>query len=571
MGNLVSQSAGRPQPPRQPEEEKPLLRPDGRQKNPGENATRCPNAKRKKIRLWGKKHEKHGKPAVLDAVSGKGHSTIEASHGLTAVQAEPSGTCDDIDPLVAASIRNRTESSLHRLPDSVLHRIITQLDVGDRGCLRQASRLFMRLLCTTETGPEAWKVYEAIGGPPGSMLPWPPAEASILTSRRMAQLQEQTRYCRGCQAARLAPDFQRRWQRASRFIHCFGCGMDHRSWMFAPEQRRENDDGGDGKRRCVLHQGHLRICDHETATLSEVIAEANAAAAKEPLVFKGPTVRIIRCAHEAHKTTGPRCTASRKERPGISVGRTPSGSLCAYLTWESHIRWGGDPATSEGSRPTASALRRQLASLRQSTGRFMVPDDYPRPATELRCIDPHRCACVRFPGSERFDWPLARKDQVRIRRQCRAAREADPAGWADKGLFQDGPDVMRHVSRSFWGDDRSGEPPRSVVSLGPCDGDPRCVIVTWDMVIPLQDPGARADVAADFPGADGGKTWHIVLDPDSYDATADHELLNLTWCRQEGCLNYYRSRRAMSRRSGHSRPCDRDCAQSGMGTIQRGC
>ncbi|OAA56299.1 f-box domain containing protein [Niveomyces insectorum RCEF 264] len=134
-------------------------------------------------------------------------------------------TIYDLDILAVRGMSNTVFSPLCRLPDEVLVHIMDHLDWLDMLCIRRTSRIFLRLLWT--------RMEKRLRG--GSHDP--PCE----------------RFYTGIKNV---------------YMHCSACEVDHPISFFSAAQRREK---AGGHRVCVAHEGHVRLCEHKTVKLAEVL------------------------------------------------------------------------------------------------------------------------------------------------------------------------------------------------------------------------------------------------------------------------------------------------------------
>ncbi|KAK7739744.1 hypothetical protein SLS53_005714 [Cytospora paraplurivora] len=226
----------------------------------------------------------------------------------------PSGEQEETEPLTEAIWHNMTHSPLCRLPDRLLTRIIDMLDNSGVECIRRVARIFPHL-CERiiHDRPRALLSSEVpYGG--GWPFKWPRLRSMSSTGQaqellRLAEgrgdalpadrtqflsLLDRDQYCDGCRAAREAPDWEQRTAKLRRFLHCSVCRQDHPACLFSNTQRIR----GPHRRRCIAHEGYIRICGHEKGIIrwSDVLDYKR----KMEVPTEDPGLGPIQCRDESH-------------------------------------------------------------------------------------------------------------------------------------------------------------------------------------------------------------------------------------------------------------------------------
>ncbi|KLU89764.1 hypothetical protein MAPG_08733 [Magnaporthiopsis poae ATCC 64411] len=396
-------------------------------------------------------------PSYGEAVEGRRENAVAAT-STTA-----------LDPLVAALLYNNAHSPVYRLPPHILGRIVDFLDITSRSCLRHVSSLFFREL-------------KEPGRPPA------PTHGESIASihGRLPNL------CNGCVSAAARPDFEARIAAAfDTYLYCEGCGLEHQAWLFSPAQRTKRQ----GARVCIAHEGVLRICAHKTVTLRELgprIGRITPPSGDTPMVHR----IIASCRHPSHRTLG--CGSSPKV---LETAYTEGGKFLDW-GWETSIR------VPSGRKPTAQHFRNQFAKMRQEVGRYIVPPRTPGDLPELRTIDPGKCGCVEYEGSQLL-----------------------PGGApAWRGNYTETPFPDYHIVWSCTSAPQETLSRNVILHRCPCSTrGATCIKVRW---------GSRFLISRNFDS--WMYEWCVALDPDSYGGsiTNDDFFRNITWCDSPGCMNY---------------------------------
>ncbi|ROV91079.1 hypothetical protein VPNG_09915, partial [Cytospora leucostoma] len=338
----------------------------------------------------------------------------------------PSGEREETEPLAEAVWHNIARSPLCRLPDRLLTRIIDMLDNSGVECMRRVARRFPplcvgiihdrpRALLSSEVPyaggwPYKWPRLRSMSstGQAQELLRWAEGRGDALPADRaqFLSLLHRDQYCDGCRAAREAPDWEKRTAQLRRFLHCSVCRLDHPACLFSHTQRIQ----GPHRRRCIAHEGYIRICGHEKGIIrwSDVLDYKR----KMEPPTEDPGLRPVQCRDDSHivvcKDTAIGDVVKRRNLyPGCRINKCQEYIFPSFQVWKKTIflHWTAHLPLGQTEWPiTAAGLRPRLAELRDNAGRFICPAlapgvgmDFP----ELRCFDPNCCDCVSFEDSQR--------------------------------------------------------------------------------------------------------------------------------------------------------------------------
>ncbi|TLS26469.1 hypothetical protein PpBr36_04980 [Pyricularia pennisetigena] len=297
----------------------------------------------------------------------QGYERIPEDHrhafkGSEAKDGKTENMATNPDPLIRPILRNLAECPVYRLPEEVLLNIIQHLpSLEDEESLRISCRLFLRLYKTSVALP----IHEA------RMTASPDPGIEEFLKRRLAwKYHDLTTSCR-FQQDKIAER----------------CGVDHRSWLFSAAQRRMSSE----LRVCIGHQGYMRLCDHKTAAWAEIMAKTGLLdSATHDRVHIVET--MLACKHWSHDTGGRLLSEIRHKTRGCSDrlaltaraggqnSRGGGGRISLTVTWDAYIPDVIPPKVpdDDGSQPKprvdGAILRRQLASLRENTGKYIFSD-----------------------------------------------------------------------------------------------------------------------------------------------------------------------------------------------------
>ena len=515
-------------------------------------------------------------------------------------------------PLIAAAFHNTTLSILCRLPDEVLVRIMQHSDRVTVECLRRCSRVFLRLFhtaCTTPPSPASISAHEARASDFSMVTiqvhPWPTSrpvsKMSAAEYNELVSLLARDSYCSDCLFARQAPDWDARVASLGRnLLSCVLCNADHPACLFSARERSKKGEDARRTRKCIAHEGQVRLCDHVSVPWSVIQPEAYkrtaTAQSRENMKERQP---IIRCTHPSHSLrscsyakTGVdppppappplrktrhlaslfRSLAKRVSRTKIPVAApttppaiiafdqnphcplNPTISLAVLetntdglwilvvkLAWSGHTPMVIDM---EGrDRLRADSFQASVQGLYSKQGRHICPRLKPGPAAGEGLCDPVRCDCLEYAGKEASGWHQP-PEQWRNVDTCRTDR--------NNGLGYWGAQTKLLLSQ------KEGRP-NSVFFKRQCFHQAVGTMTTTgfldtqeaDIVSCPQSPTECAAVnfasiirvGLDYHSKLARKPshdWYHALDPHSYGLLEDSLGFGVYWCRTEGCKNYYR-------------------------------
>lgn len=277
--------------------------------------------------------------------------------------------------------------------------------------------------------------------PLDGIIRWPRPTSMSDFKDELMKLLDKDRYCAKCRSARAAPDRDEKVDHLRRYMHCSACGVDHPACLFSMHERRKKT------RKCIGHQGFIRLCGHEEGKITWSqskrrydaqrrlglayddygqlrLACPNKSHALMCGTHPGTDVRgdrmvsfltrwaivwALRRAHQVISRTARReggvCPCLWEELYPVPEARPderiePLGTLLS-ISWDAHIDLSG-----EEQPHTSIAVHRRLSEIRHSGGRFICPSNGPGPGSfpELRCFDPNLCGCIYMEGAREFDW-----------------------------------------------------------------------------------------------------------------------------------------------------------------------
>jgi hypothetical protein len=172
---------------------------------------------------------------------------------------------------MAAAHPNSTKSSLCRLPDAILVRLMRHhCDPVATECLRRTSRVFLALFHEAFAKHEIEAQY--LSTQHIERLLWPTSNIPflVLSSQdrdTFLSLLARDAYCKSCLTARGRADWGARVAHLTkRYLHCAGCGVDRPACLFSTAERKKGEGAGKvvmedkGAMMCIRHQGHVRLC-----------------------------------------------------------------------------------------------------------------------------------------------------------------------------------------------------------------------------------------------------------------------------------------------------------------------
>ncbi|KAI1867256.1 uncharacterized protein JN550_006987 [Neoarthrinium moseri] len=433
-----------------------------------------------------------------------------------------------MDPLVAAAFHNQNCSTLCRLPEELLIKVMAYIDGLGVQCLRRTCRVFLRLY----SSPRYIATHDLNAKHTSDFLPWSQPVTGFSAEDKLSYLliNGEEGYCAGCQDVRGKQSFDKKMQRiTSTYMHCSGCRVDHPVGLFSASQRKAPNK----TRICIGREGLVRLCDHRTMSWTEISSIVSRLRRFES-GSNGRTI-YISCKDESHVPAHHRAGFSKAEYqiyPTFIVAEYSNGGIYLELDWTGHLPIS---STGRGERTTPSFMRSQLENLRAGAAEFIAPESPLGQLPEMSCFDPNRCNCLDYSGVEHLShsWQLTPPEEIdfltcRSRRNfklvalgpskntaCVTALEKQPGGHC----------TLRNTTRLT-----NGEGQVRIIIDSCAKGSPCLQVEYW----------RRIEVANGLNPNDLVMTWYQALDPDSYNLTEDEEFHGVLWCRQRGCRNYYR-------------------------------
>lgn len=427
----------------------------------------------------------------------------------------------NMDPLVAAIFHNQHFSRLCRLSEELLLIIMQQLDPMSLQCLRRACRLFLRLYSSPEFSSSHSSMYK---DEDERFNPWQQPRAECWPVEELPPLlaRDTSRYCNDCRAARSHPGWQDRNDRlAIQHLHCSGCHIDHPMAMFSMDQRQESESLS---RVCIAHEGFIRLCDHQVIKMDDValiarsLSQLNTGESDLP----GVVLCFPRCDNPSHLPKhhgiGDTHMDYIEEYPYATIQGNYQSDIDLVLRWVGHLYL---PELDDKQRLSPELVHQKLEQdIRPGAAEHIAPELPPGRLPEMLCFDPNRCSCLSYPGNEQLGrgWSLMPIQNIKFP-TCRTdATQKLGSGTHQAGLVTTGVTM----NGSSW----------LMVRIRPCPISSQCLQVEYKRYITIVRHG--------HPPGYTNVGWCQALDPDSYNLTEDKEGFGVFWCRQKGCLNYYR-------------------------------
>ena len=431
-----------------------------------------------------------------------------------------------MDPLVAASFHNQQCSRLCRLPDELLLMVMQQLDLLTIQCLRRACRLFLRLYSSPEFSSSHNPRERDYSYSHGWLNPWqePCVKQWPVEQLRPLLARDISRYCKDCRAARRNRSWQKRTKRlTAETLHCSGCQLDHPRALFSTSQRQSPNSA---LRVCIGHEGFVRICQHRVIKWDEI-----APIALRLSEFDTGNAEVIAriyltsCTDASHFPKHHISVSSYEGFadlfPRISIVGNKKSNIDLEIEWIGHLEL---PELRSRECLTAELMHQKLVQeLRPGFAEYIAPELPPGRLPEMLCLDANRCNCLQYPGREQLDrsWLLMPPQEIGFS-TCRTDFSQELCFAIHRACL-----VTTGVSNNgtSWLE----------VKMMNCPASEQCLQVEYRRTITI--------VPAGFMSGWRGCVnvgWWQALDPGSYNLTEDDEGFGLFWCRQKGCLNYYR-------------------------------
>lgn len=484
-------------------------------------------------------------------------SPPQQQHGIT-THGSDHGRLRFIDatwmhPLMRATALNQFCSLLASLPDIILICIIRQCDLVSALCLRQSSRIFLRLFAAARPDlifHRKSDFYDSIDGMDHRYArpAWPLVLAALCESdcQKYRTLLSRDKYCADCQKSRLASDWTERYQRATHlFLHCSGCDLRHPLFLFSRAERHKQP----GEQRiCIGREGSLRLCRHKTVSWDTVAARVSSDRIstnhddeldEEPIdECQDPCLSLLVPSHLVHcaRYNSLENTRHRHIHPTVSC-TSFRGVKKLFILWQAHV-----PIENKLNEPMATVITRELGKLRQGQAQFACPELAPGEQPETQLFDPNFCRCISYEGSDRVNWVAGVLNDVG---QCAKSSLCEKffqniAKTSDINELRTTPDDIRAAA---WQSHKAcvlrpekshmGLYNKSQVSASACLSGQACLQVSYEYSIILRPE--KDGVLRCIP-----PEWFELVDPDTFKLTEDIEGLGLYWCKSPRCRNYYK-------------------------------
>lgn len=184
------------------------------------------------------------------------------------------------------------------------------------------------------------------------------------------------------------------------YFHCSGCGSDHHARLFAAAERKKDP----ADRICIGRQGHVSLCEHLGGTYKDIQKAQSKALGHR---------RRIECRHSSHDPPADHhwnngelanivlTKGDRYKSNSFQGSEEGKGVVNLSLNKRTHVVF----MLTDDDRPTAQQLRDFLQKLHQTWPTPWFPLENPS-LTPLRMIDPNKCHCFNYQGSDQTRWPL---------------------------------------------------------------------------------------------------------------------------------------------------------------------
>ena len=470
-----------------------------------------------------------------------------------------------LDPVAAATNYNYHYSYLYRLPDEVLLIILRFLQEDEAAFyfLRQVSRRFRRLINDREFRGHIFSTFHDCWSCSGIDIGCFESSRSSKTWGRADFLQGHTllkdiisrglskdQTCKKCQegyASRQRAGLPTSCKFASLdndYLHCSGCGQDHPSPMFSPEQKEKPWR----ERICIGREGHIRLCEHEVITWADI----------EPHIIRwdtnpdldNPRIPLKDCKDSSHiygcssKSLGS-CTR-------LNLMGSGTGLIQLYFSWIPHTGRSAFTSFTAG-RLLTSEIQTILRKYRRNAACFIVPKLAAGHFPEMECFSPSGCDCLIYETpssaltSQRGQRTQSLSAPIRQVSSHPKNQNLDCSGWwgGHSTLFFSGWVSSVSIWRcSGWSS-----------SLGDIVRGPPCISTQYEKSLTFSP--ARSG-SGDSSIAGPSHEWYHALDPNSYTWGGGCGLRET--CKDVACRNHYPLRADDHHRgAATSRACDTTC------------
>ena len=403
-----------------------------------------------------------------------------------------------MDPLVAAAYYNITASPLCRLPDELLLEIMAHADELGFHCLRQTSRVFLRLSSSRDvTSMDQSSLWYQFPWPLDKE-PWPHS----LRQPQLATLLRKDRYCSRCLDVRkLGSEHEKARALVDEQLYCATCKIPRPAALFSTSERRSEASD----RACIEHQGHIRPCQHVVIRWSDIeswLIRYNVDAIEDGQLICPSSITCHAASHGFHSGKGaPYDCISREVRKGYD------NNVELRFTWSPHV------ATLPGSTiPTAEVMRRVAERVHQDAGQFFTSRTSHSYRGLMGSFDPNKCSCVRYNGRDRLDWQLSPIRDAEF--GCRTYASDDPHSPTVRYYDACSSNRNHFVYRSM-----------------------RESYAKWLSIYYFLSIDIKFDLAT---LGRAPTEWYKAMDPESYLPAMDADSCHVLWCLDKNCGNFYR-------------------------------
>ncbi|CAG9990135.1 unnamed protein product [Clonostachys byssicola] len=330
----------------------------------------------------------------------------------------------EFDPLIARAVFNQHRSSvLYKLPDEAWVQIFGLLyqDEISFFIIRQVCRRFRRLLQSRELRHHRFSPVRSYGLPnsqnggylflksKGAVMNLVPSpaflhepEADAALRANICHLLHIDTFCNDC----LKSDKRRRSGKLEldkgycKFLgpgkqyYCHVCAASHPYAMFSREGKKQ--------RTCNGVKGHVRVCEHQTISWSQMRSFLGECKAKIPRTARPDfevEITMKACGHSDHLSHRTECHPFEVNGPAARLFYKKSGEWRVELTWEPQSGPGKFKLYQPG-KFDAGEMRERFLSYRSSAARFIVPALLPNHLPEMTCFRLNECDCLSYGTDE---------------------------------------------------------------------------------------------------------------------------------------------------------------------------
>ena len=318
-------------------------------------------------------------------------------------------TPPSMDLLVAQTYKNLTESQLLQLPDELILQIMKSLDVESIRCVRKSSRRFMYLFSFKD-----FQVNHRLHAVTCNHQMWrsvicPSQKDPMVITKETKLAKGRAELCDMCFKWFRGRLYSRQTTEELDYFHCSGCKSDHHARLFSLAELSRPPR----ERACIGREGFVRLCEHKIITYVDV-CRAQAEDSGRRIVFD--------CHDPSHSFAGHR-QGGEDVYVELYAGNSSGTALESASQHELRKLSFGKrthftpPTRSGKSRPTAQQFRSFLRRLQQNSPTPWYPLDN-HSLSPLRMVDPNKCHCFHYEGSDLVRWPLRPNREEDAEREC---------------------------------------------------------------------------------------------------------------------------------------------------------